>query len=169
MNELFESFKEFRKILCVCPCCNEIHRLSDLHIKFKGSVSKTWLDEFDKEKQILEEKERKFGEQEEKLREIAREKGRKEAEKVFNKAILPSIRALKFDPYDIKPILNPIDFVVFRGMNKDENVKEIIFLSKMNNFKVLNESRKQIEKVILQQKYDWQVARIEENGKLEFE
>src|SRR3989344_5852237 len=116
MNELFESFKEFRKILCVCPCCGGIYRLSDLHIKFKGNVTKTWLDGYDRELQKLKDKENKFDEKEEKLREIPKEKGRKAAEKVINNAVLPSIRALKLDPYDLKPILNPIDFVVFRGM-----------------------------------------------------
>ncbi len=169
MNELFESFRDFRKILCVCPCCGEMHRLSDLHIQFKGAVKKTWLDSYEKNLHYMANRENKFAEQEEKLRETSREKGRKEAEKVFNKSLLPSISALKLDPYDIKPILNPIDFVVFKGMNKSEYVKEILFLSKTNNFKSLNDSRVQIDKAISNDKYDWQVARIDEDGKLSFE
>ena len=46
MTEFFKEFQEFRKILCICPCCNDIVRVSDLHLKTKGKVSKTWLDKY---------------------------------------------------------------------------------------------------------------------------
>jgi len=169
MNELLEQLQEFRKILCICPCCGEIVRVSDLRLKLKGITIKTWLDEYQKTEQNIEKKEERFDEREGKLREIAIEKGRKEAEKVFNKAILPSFRALKLDPFDIKPILNPIDFVVFNGMNKKEVISDIIFLSKEYKIPLLHLIRQQIKKVIEQKKYEWQVARIDENGSIIFE
>ena len=56
--------------------------------------------------------------------------GRKQAQKVFNKAISPSFRELRYDPFDIKPVLNPIDFVVFKDMTKKKVVNDIVFLSK---------------------------------------
>jgi len=40
------------------------------------------------------------------------------AERVFNQAILPSFKALKLDPFDMKPLLNPVDFVAFKGMTR---------------------------------------------------
>jgi hypothetical protein len=43
----FEEFQLFRKILCVCPCCGELVRLSDLRLKTKGEVEKTWLDDYE--------------------------------------------------------------------------------------------------------------------------
>lgn len=103
MNELFEEFQEFRKILCVCPCCGDLVRVSDLRLKVKGSAIGTWLDDYEKKNQKLDKKEEQFNEGEEELREIAREKGRKEAEKVFNDAISPALKALKLDPFDVKP------------------------------------------------------------------
>ena len=169
MNELLEQLQEFRKILCICPCCGEIVRVSDLRLKLKGTAIKTWLDEYQKKEQDIGKKEERFDEREEKLREIAREKGRKEAEKVFNKAILPSFKALKLDPFDVKPILNPIDFVVFKGMNKKEVISDVIFLSKEYKIPSLQLIRQQIQKSIVQKNYEWQVARIDENGKILFE
>jgi len=169
MNLLLEQLQEFRKILCICPCCGEIVRVSDLHLKLKGTTIKTWLDEYQKNEQEIEKKEERFDEREEKLRELAREKGRKEAEKVFNKAILPSFKALKLDPFDVKPILNPVDFIVFKGMNKKETVSDILFLSKEYKIPSLHLIRQQIQKAILQKNYGWQVARIDENGKINFE
>ena len=169
MNELLEQLQEFRKILCICPCCGEIVRVSDLRLKLKGTAIKTLLDEYQKKEQEIEKKEERFDEIEKKLREIAREKGRREAEKVFNKAILPSFKALKLDPYDVKPILNPVDFVIFKGMNKKEVISDIIFLSKEYKLPPLQLIRQQIQRVIVEKNYEWQVARIDENGKIVFE
>ncbi len=169
MNELLNQLQEFRKILCICPCCGEMVRVSDLRLRLKGTTIKTWLDEYQKNKQYIEKKEERFYEMEEELREVAREKGRKEAEEVFNKSILPSFKALKLDPFDVKPILNPVDFVVFKGMNKNGVVSDIVFLSKEYKISSLHLIRCQIQKAIAQKNYEWQVARIDENGKIVFE
>jgi predicted Holliday junction resolvase-like endonuclease len=169
MTDLFQQFQEFRKILCVCPRCRGLTRVSDLRLKVKGPSVLTWLDSHEKKEQILARKEEKFGEIEDKLREKATERGRREAEKVFNNAICSSLRALKLDPFDIKPILNPVDFIVFNGMTKKESISEIIFLTKKDGCPSLNSVRCQIKSVILKNKYDWQVARIDEKGCILFE
>lgn len=165
---LIEEFQGFRRILCVCPCCGDIVRVSDLQLSPKGVVPRTWLDDYDKSTQKLLDAEAKFDEHEEKIREKSREKGRKEAKKVFNLAISPAFRALGLDAYDVKPILNPVDFVVFDGMN-DDKVREVLFLSKKTNANALNLIRSQVKDVVVKKKYDWQVARIADNGKIEFE
>ncbi|MBW2974073.1 hypothetical protein KY346_06825 [Candidatus Woesearchaeota archaeon] len=170
MSDFFEEFQEFRKILCVCPCCGELVRVSDLRLKTKGPAAKTWLDGFEDKVVALQKKEERFEEQEEKLREIAREKGRKEAETAVKKHISPELKALKLDPYDVKPILNPIDFVAFKGMTKKETaVDEVIFLWHNLNNPILKKLRNQVMRVIYTKKYDWQVARIDENGKIKLE
>ena len=168
MTELFEDFQEFRRILCVCPCCGDLVRVSELRLKVKGPSPDTWLDDHEKKNRIIEEKEGKFAEIEDKLRKLAREKGRKEAEKVFNKAICPSFKSLKYNPLDVKPILNPIDFIVFKGMS-EKSINEIIMLSKECNNELLNAIREQVKTAITEKKYEWQVARIGETGNILFE
>jgi len=37
--DLMNVFQSFRTILCVCPCCRDIVRLSDLRIEFMGKIS----------------------------------------------------------------------------------------------------------------------------------
>lgn len=166
---LFEEFQLFRKILCVCPCCGDLVRLSDLRLKSKAQAERTWLDDCEEEDKKLGEKEQAFAEEEEKLREIARETGRKEAEKVFHAAICPSLRALKLDPFDVKPIFHPIDFVVFKGMTSQESISDIILLTREHKYASLNPVRAQIKKAVTNNKYDWQVARIEETGNIVME
>lgn len=169
MTGLFKEFQEFRKILCVCPCCGDIVRVSDLRLKSKGRVSRTWLDNYENLSLSLDKKEERFAEREEKLREMAREKGRKEAERVFNKAISPTFKAFKLNPFDVKPILNPVDFVAFKGMTKKNSVSDILFLSKKCKNSALNCIRRDVKTSILKKRYEWQVARIDERGSISFE
>ena len=167
--KLFEEFQQFREILCVCPDCGTIVRVSDLKLKVKGKAVKTWLDDYENKCRIIGEKEEKFEEIKDKLREESVKKGREQAQTVFNKAISPTFKALKFDPFDIKPILNPIDFVVFKDMNKKEEVNDIIFLSERHNIPLLNKIQVQVKNAIQKEKYDWQIARIDEKGKINLE
>jgi predicted Holliday junction resolvase-like endonuclease len=169
MSQLSQEFQLFRRILCVCPCCNKLVRVSELKLKAKGKAPRTWLDDYDKTISAITEKEETFGEQEEKLREVARAKGRLQAEKVINKAMCKTLRALKLDPFDVKPILSPIDFVVFNGMNKAEAISDILLLSRKHNCPSLDPIHKQIGTAVIKQKYDWQVARIDDDGSIVFE
>ncbi len=168
MNEVFQEFQQFRKILCVCPCCGEIVRVSDLRLEAKGPAVRTWLDDYEDKDRKITRREENFDGKEEDLREEASERGRKLAERVFNQAILPSFKALKLDPFDMKPLLNPVDFVAFKGMTKKEYVSEILFLSRRYNMPSLNLARNQIAQTVQEQNYDWQLARIDVGGNIEF-
>jgi len=169
MNSLFEEFSELRKILCICPCCGDIVRVSDLHLKVKGPVAKTWLDTHEAKVIAFNKEEEKFEEKEKKIRDLAVEKGRNEAKKIVNNVVLPIFRKLKLNPFDVKPILNPIDFLVFDGMTDEDKIKNIIFLSKISKIESLNQIRKQIKKIIVDKNYIWQVGRIDDLGSLSFE
>jgi predicted Holliday junction resolvase-like endonuclease len=169
MTEVFEEFQQFRKILCVCPCCGDLVRVSDLRLKAKGPVIKTWLDEYAVKEQKIAKKEAAFAEEAEKLRELAREKGRKAAEEIFQGAVCPSLRSLSLDPFDVKPILHPIDFIVFKGMTKEESISDIILLTREHNCPSINPIREQIKTAISNHKYDWQIARISEEGQITLE
>lgn len=169
MNNLFEEFGELRKILCIWPCCGDIVRVSDLHLKVKGPVTKTWLDTYESKIIAFNKEEEKFNEKEKKIREAAVEKGRTEAKKIVNSVVLPIFRKLKLNPFDVKPILNPIDFLVFDGMTDKDKIKSIIFLSKISKMEPLNVLRSQIKETISKKKYIWQVGRIDELGNLTFE
>ncbi len=169
MSNLFEELSEFRKILCICPCCGDIVRVSDLHLKVKGPTTKTWLDTYEAEIIAMSKEEEKFNEKEQKIRDESVEKGRNEAKKIVNNVVLPIFRKLKINPFDVKPILNPVDFLVFDGMTDKEKIKNLIFLSKTSKIESLNIIRKQIKETISKKNYIWQVGRIDELGSLSFE
>jgi len=165
----FEEFQEFRKILCVCPDCGKIVRLSDLKLKTKAETESTWLDYYEFRERLLSNREAEFDAVKDDLREAARAEGRKQAEVVFNNAIKQDFRRMKFDPIDIKPVLNPVDFLVFQDMNKSEEITDLIFLSKKLENPMINKLREQVKTSIENSNYEWLVARIDNEGKIEFE
>jgi predicted Holliday junction resolvase-like endonuclease len=162
---LFVEYQLFRKILAFCPC-GKIHRVSDLRLISKAKTPKTWLDEYEANARTLSEKEEAFADQIKNLRMEAVEKGRKEAVRAFYNAVCPSIRKLKINPFDLKPILNPIDFVAFNGMTEDEEISDIVLLTREHPCAYLNPIRGQIRKAVEKNRYEWQVAHIDETGKI---
>ena len=168
MNELVQQFQDFRTILCVCPCCGDIVRISDLKLRTTGKTNRTWRDKFDRDMQKMDTMEEQFDEMEQGLRELARERGRLAAQKVFNNAISPALKKMKYNPFDVKPIFYPIDFLVFNGMNDKESVDELILLSKQSNIPSLNTIRDKINLAVSQENYGWEEARIDDEGKILF-
>lgn len=156
-----------RTVLCVCPCCGEIQRLSDLRLRYMGKTPRTWVDDFEKKVLSLQKKEEGFEEKEDELREKAREGGRKLAEKAIMKLVNPGLNRLGLNPFDVKAILHPVDYVAFVGMDKKEKIDEVLFLAGKD--KELASLREGIRKSIDKKAYNWQVIRIKEDGAMELE
>jgi predicted Holliday junction resolvase-like endonuclease len=169
MNDILFMFQSFRRILCVCPCCGDIVRIGDLTLFYKGKPFKTWLDMYESKILNLERKGEKFDEKEQDIRDKAAEKGRKKVEKRICKMMCSEIMQMKYNPYDIKAIWHPVDYVVFNGMNNKDKVSDITFLSRKNDDVNLNNIRKTVKECVENKKYEWMVARISTDGKMEIE
>lgn len=169
MNEVLFIFQSFRRILCVCPHCGSIFRLSDMTLAWKGKGFKTWLDEYESNVLKLQDKIGKFEEKEQSIRDEAAERGRKKAEKHICKLMCSELAKLKYNPYDIKAIWHPVDYVVFNGMNNKDEVDDVTFLSRKINDANLNKIRKTVKECVEHKKFEWAVARISIDGKMEIE
>ena len=100
----------------MCPHCDSIVRVSELQLRASEKAEKTWLDSYIYKEKMIVKKEEIFDEKEAQLREEAKERGRKMVPKIINKSIDKNFLKLRYNPYDVKAILHPIDFVAFRGM-----------------------------------------------------
>ncbi|MBI1828791.1 MAG: hypothetical protein HY222_06265 [Thaumarchaeota archaeon] len=167
-NSFLDTFQQFRTILCLCPECDHLSRLSDLHLRYKGKAPKTWLDDYEFTEQKMEKQESKFEEEEESIREKARERGRAKVPVIVRKSMDQQFAKLKYDPYDIKPLLHPVDFVIFDGMNKDL-MNKIVLLSRNSANSYLQGLQKSVASAVREKRYDWKVARVSMDGKIEFE
>ena len=62
-----------------------------------------------------------------------------------------------------------LDFLVFQDMNKSEEITDLVFLSKKLENPMINRLREQVKTSIEKNSYEWLVARIDNEGKIEFE
>ena len=164
-QQYIQMFQDFRSILCVCPCCGDIVRVSDLHLQYRDEAPKTWLDDYDTQLREFAKLVEEFGEQEARIRAEAIARGRLKVIESANTCIDPRISCLSYDPYDIKALFSPIDFVVFNGMNHDENLNDIVFLGEKKEDQVRDSLRDTIEA----ENYDFKIARVSDEGNVTFE
>ena len=75
---------------------------------------------------------------------------------------------LKYDPYGIKALLHPIDFVVFDGNHK-EMMKDIVLMTRKTHNENLLQLHKGIARAVKDRKYDWKVVRVSEDGQVDYE
>jgi len=76
--------------------------------------------------------------------------------------------AIAIDRLNKQIILHPIDFIAFNGMATEDEISDILLLAR-EQCATLDPIPKQIKKVIVAFKYDWQVARIDDAGNINME
>ena len=167
IRSFVQMFNQLNTIYCMCPKCDSLMRVSDLQLRSKEKTEKTWLDVFDAKTKRVDKNEEKFEEEEDAIREQARERGRKQVPKLINKSINKNFAKLKYDPYDVKAILHPIDFVVFDGMNKGQ-VEDVTLISN----KITNPHMKRLHKAIAEaiqtKSYDWKTLHVSQDGEVTY-
>lgn len=161
-------FQQFKIILCICPKCDNLLRFSDLHLRSKGKAPKTWLDLYEFKEQKIDRQESKFEGKEEEIREKARQRGRAKVPILVRQSMDKQFAKLSYDPYDIKPLLHPVDFVVFDGLN-NKSLDNIVLLSTSTSNNNLKTLQKAVANAVDNKQYDWKVARVSIDGKIEYE
>lgn len=168
MAESFvDMFNKLKIVHCMCPKCDNITRVSDLNLRSNEKMKQTWLDKFDSKIQTQERKEEKFNEEESKIRDDAKKRGRLKVPKLISKSLDKNFVNLNLNPYDVKAVLHPIDFVVFDGMN-DGQVKNVTLLSSKTKNTNLKNIHAEISKAITNKAYDWKIMRVFDDGKIEY-
>ena len=174
-DSFVDIFQQLKTILCLCPNCSSLLRVSQLHLRSTAPAPRTWLDDYDDQIKKLQNKsdsvatkEDKLHSQEREMREKSRERGRKRVVSTVLKSMDEYFLKKKYNPYDIKPIIHPVDFVIFNG-DRDKLVKEVVFLSKKSKNPSLAKLQKSVGECVKNKKYDFKVARISNEGKVIFE
>ena len=169
MKDFLSTFTNFKNILCICPKCNTFSRLNQLHIISTKKTPPTWFDRYEKKQSKLQIKVEDFKSKEKAIRDEGHKRAHLKLPKMIKSTLSTQITSLRFNPFDIKPILHPVDFVVYDGMEK-ESIDNVIFLhnkSKNANMRALHKS---IHTTVEKKEYDWKVARVSRStGKLEIE
>jgi len=167
VESFVQMFNQLKTIHCMCPKCDNLMRVSDLQLVSKEKTAKTWLDILDAKTKRIDKKEEKFEEEEDNIREQARERGRKQVPKLINQSMNKNFAKLKYDPYDVKAILHPIDFVVFDGMNKGQ-VEDVTLISNKTTNLHMQRLHKAIAEAVKIKSYDWKVLHVAQDGEVTY-
>ena len=173
-DSFVDIFQQLKTILCLCPNCSSLLRVSQLHLRSTAPAPRTWLDDYDDQIKKLQNKsdsvatkEDKLHSQEEEMREKSRERGRKRVVSTVLKSMDDYFSKKKYNPYDIKPIIHPVDFVIFNG-DHDKQVNEVVFLSKKSKNPNLAALQKSVDECVEKKNYDFKTAKISNEGKVTF-
>ncbi len=152
---------------CTCDCgC--VFRLSDTQLVDTGKVSqKDWLWRIENAQDRLTRRVEVAEEKLEEQRARIVEKSRKSAHRLANdlvEKVLPKFRSLKVNVQDVKPIFDPIHFIVFDGLaNRD--VSKIRLLDAPPASSTHERRQDQIRKAIKSGNVQWKTIRISPDGR----
>ena len=174
-DSFVDIFQQLKTVLCLCPNCSSLLRVSQLqHLRSTAAAPRTWLDDYDEQIQKLQikddnvsRKEDKLYSQEKEMRKKSAERGRKMVVNTVLKSMDDYFSKKKYNPYDIKPIIHPVDFVIFNG-DHDKQVNEVVFLSKKSKNPNLAALQKSVDECVEKKNYDFKTAKISNEGKVTF-
>ena len=162
--DLIKFFAYQRQIFGVCPCCDELMRLSDCKVYRKDAPVSDWKEKLEKQNIALDHFEEKLDLKMVEMRERARKAGRKQADKLIKK-VDPVFAPLKLNPDDAKVVFHPVDFVVFNGM-KAKDLKSLIILDSKERPKDLIPIQESVMNSIEKGNYEWLTMNVEIGGKI---
>ena len=131
----------------------------------KNRPLRTPMDDIEAERARIERTEDLLFEKEDGFREKARAAGKKEAKKRL-KQIDPIFSGTGLDVQDVKVIFDPVEYVVFQGMN-GETIKRVLFVAHAPRSKASETIQNSLRKTIKNGDMYFQTLQIERDGALQ--
>lgn len=162
MSDFVTYLREGRHMFSACTHCGSIARLSELELERKGRYSPDWLDEISAKLDRLGQRTFELQQKAKDLQAQARSRAEKEILPKRLLQIAPALSRSGVDPRDVSALFDPVEFVVFRGMNSDDGVRDVQFLSVGPK----TEASRRLEAVVASRAYDWNLIRVSDDGTL---
>jgi predicted Holliday junction resolvase-like endonuclease len=174
MNILVQTIDGIQEVLAICPCCRRLFRLVEGKFIFPQKRPKTceYLEliafegKLSHEKDHLESAEERFEEKLEEQREQLREQGRRKAKKKL-KRIDPTFSAKDIDPQDVKAIFDPVEYLIFHGLNSEDGVDLVEFVSRSPDNKTQEAIVKSIDRTIRDGHVEFETLHMKDDGSFE--
>lgn len=174
MNNLAQTIDGIQEILAICPCCKEIFRLVEGKFIFPQKRPKTceYLELIAFEERLSDEEDRlasaeeRFEEKLEEQREQLSEQGRRQAKKKLKK-IDPTFSAKDIDPQDVKVIFDPVEYLIFHGLNSQHGVDLVEFVSRLPDSKTQEAIANSIDRTIRDGDVEFETLHMRDDGSFE--
>lgn len=163
MQEQIQFFNNLRQSFSHCSNCDKIYRLSNSVLFEDKRPNLDWFDKLEREIEKLELQEKTIKSKLAKAKTDATLQGRIEADEhiaQFDTLFAP----LGLSPNDAKVHFQPVDYIVFNGMNSLEGkIKNIVLLDRKENKGSLQDS---IQKCVHDERYDFLTIKIKNDGEV---
>lgn len=174
MNVLIQTIDGIQDVLAICPCCGEIVRLAEGKFIFPKKRPKTceYLElvaleiKLSNEDGRLNSAEERFEEKLEGRRQALTEQGQKQAKRKLKK-IDPTFSARDIDPQDVKVIFDPVEYIIFHGLNSADGVDLVEFVSRSPENKTQEGIVKSIDKTIRSGDVEFETLHMRDDGSFE--
>jgi predicted Holliday junction resolvase-like endonuclease len=144
-----------------CPCCGEPMPLKKAGLFYLDDFSPQALDLLRKEKSELKNREKDLKEQRKSIS-LKSEVGAKAVNIGFIlERLAPAMSGFRFDRNDCRSLFDPIDYVIFEGLNKKGAVSRIIFSDIKTGTAKLKSNQKEIRDLVGRKKVDWDTYQAE--------
>lgn len=164
-SDVGRLLREFGEILCLCPHCGEVNRLSDLRLSTRGVPKRTALDLLDDEDERLAKAEDRLDAREQELRAVASAAGAKAAKKRLRR-IDPVFSGSGLDPQDVKLIFDPVEYVVFRG-DAARDIREILLVAEPPSSSASERAKDSVAAAVRKGNVEFATLRVTEEGGIE--
>jgi len=163
-RNLGKTFADLGHILGVCPCCGELFYLSEARPYLAGKPPLSILDRIRNTERQLDRQEERLAEVEMALRQKAAAAGLRTAKRLLKK-IDPVFSGAGYDPQDVKVIFDPVTYVVFNGMSRD-NLRDIVLLARAPESTAAERLHASINRSIKNGNIEFRTLRVDDTGNL---
>ena len=167
-SPLVAMLQDFRRILGVCPCCGEVFRLTDLMIAYRAKPAVTWLDELEADEDRQQRAEDKFAEDERRIRQLAKERGREALPGLLREAE-PVFACRGYFAHDVKPLFDPVDYIIFDGMNAAPAVRRVVLFDGPALDHTRERAQRSIQRALEAGNLEWRTVRMGKDGRIQAE
>lgn len=174
MNILIQTIDGIQEILVICPCCNEIFRLVEGKFLFPSKPVKScdYLDLLAAEKKLSDEDERlaraedRFQENLDRQKERLAKMGQRKAKHRLKK-IDPVFSARDVDPQDVKVIFDPVEYIIFHGLNSPRGISHLEFISRPPTSRRHETTTRSIQRTIKNGDVSFETLHLKNDGSFE--
>jgi predicted Holliday junction resolvase-like endonuclease len=171
MNVLVQTIDGIQEVLAICPCCGEIFRLVEGRFTFPKTRPKTceYLDLIAFEGRVSDEEDRlcsaeeRFDEKLRAQRQQCVDVGRRQAKKKLRK-IDPTFSGRDIDPQDVKVIFDPVEYLIFHGLNSEDGLEFVEFVSRSPDSRMGEAIVKSIDKTIRTGNVEFETLHMRDDG-----
>lgn len=160
-----EFLSQYGHILGICPCCGELFRLTDARPYLRSKPAIPALDKIEEDEQRLVHAEQHLDEVEDELWKRAKAVGERAAKKQLKQIDL-TFSGCGIDPQDVKVLFDPVEYIVFDGMNNGR-IRRVVLMARAPTNRYEEKLTRSIDRTVTKGNIEFKTLRILSDGKLE--